>query len=179
MSSSPFELCFSYEGVQRPEKIHQKLKDILSRAPRNTERRGTYDDLYQYQGFWYSSSFLEGVLLAQKQFQAQPNDIILCSAPKTGTTGLKALAFAIKKRSSSSDPSTPLLTSIPHDCVPYLELGIFQNNSKEYPNLPLLATHFPHHIHFLNPSQTRSAKSFTYAESLRTNLFLYITSFAK
>ncbi|WKA11030.1 hypothetical protein VitviT2T_028565 [Vitis vinifera] len=33
---------------------------------------------------------------SQEHFQAQPSDIILSSAPKTGTTWLKALTFSIK-----------------------------------------------------------------------------------
>ncbi|EEF47727.1 Estrogen sulfotransferase, testis isoform, putative [Ricinus communis] len=62
----------------------------------------------------------------------------LCSFPKTGTTWLKALAFAILTRSRFSDVSknNPLLTTTPHDCVPFVEVDHLRNAE-----IPLVATH--------------------------------------
>ncbi|KAF7124557.1 hypothetical protein RHSIM_Rhsim12G0203200 [Rhododendron simsii] len=59
-----------------------------------------------------------GVKLAQEQFEPQSIDIILCSTPKSGTTWLKALAFAIVTRTGFDFSANPLLVKVPHDCVP-------------------------------------------------------------
>ncbi|KAL8225281.1 hypothetical protein R6Q57_017838 [Mikania cordata] len=51
--------------------------------------------MYKYQGIWNLKGLHEGSILAQQNFKAQPTDVLLCSYPKTGTTWLKALSFAI------------------------------------------------------------------------------------
>jgi hypothetical protein len=87
------------EDYRFDPKTHNKFKEIMSTIPR---RKGTLvsDDLYQYEGFWCSSFQLQGILWAQDHFKPQPNQVILSSTPKSGTTWLKALAFAIMTRSS-------------------------------------------------------------------------------
>ena len=62
-------------------------------------------------------SKIEGILSACEHFKPQPNDIILRSSPKSGTTWLKALFFAIIVRSSFNNYANPLLTTMPHECV--------------------------------------------------------------
>ncbi|XP_059639282.1 flavonol sulfotransferase-like [Cornus florida] len=138
------ESSFSYKSCPEPQKIQQKFKEIISTCPRNSEWTA-FTDLFQYQGYWYTPRFLEGIVLAQQQFQAQPHDIILCSHPKTGTTWLKALGFAIMNRACLDDSrSNPLSVTTPHECVPYLEVDLYQNKPNRYPELPLLATHLPY-----------------------------------
>ncbi|KAI7751705.1 hypothetical protein M8C21_003174, partial [Ambrosia artemisiifolia] len=73
----------------------------------------------------------EGAILAQQLFKAQPSDIFICSCPKTGTTWLKALAFTI---------TTPSLTTLPHDCLPFLE----KNHHQVHDNVPPVGTHLPY-----------------------------------
>ncbi|XP_031261860.1 cytosolic sulfotransferase 17-like [Pistacia vera] len=80
-------------------------------------------------------------MFAQENFKPQPDDIFLCSAMKTGTTWLKALAFATVTRTLNS--SNPLLCKNPHDCIPFLEKDYIKNpiiqNTK--PRVPLWSTH--------------------------------------
>ncbi|GKE13637.1 flavonol 4'-sulfotransferase, partial [Tanacetum coccineum] len=57
------------------------------------------------------------------------------SCPKTGTTWLKALAFAIVTRDKFNESTTPLLTTLPHHCLPL-------NESKTTPTLHV--SHSPH-----------------------------------
>uniref|UniRef100_A0A2K1YFQ3 Sulfotransferase n=1 Tax=Populus trichocarpa TaxID=3694 RepID=A0A2K1YFQ3_POPTR len=103
------------------------------------------NDYYLYQGFWYSSFFLEGLMSVQEHFNPQSTDIFLTSSPKTGTTWLKALAFAILTRSRLSGSTTSsLLTKMPHDCVPFLEYHLAQNPSNRDLAIPLLSTHVPY-----------------------------------
>ncbi|KAI3756450.1 hypothetical protein L1987_56270 [Smallanthus sonchifolius] len=88
---------------------------------------------YKYQDFWTVQKWLEGGILAQQiSLKAEPTDVLLCGSPGTGTTWLKALAFAIVTR-EKLDQST-LSTSI-HDGVPFLE-----NNH----SFSLVATHLPY-----------------------------------
>lgn len=82
-------------------------------------------------------------MAAQEQFIAHPTNIIACSHPKSGTTWLKALCFAILTRAQFNNSSTnPLLTESPHDIVPWIEFLPFTGKNRD-PELPLLATHIP------------------------------------
>ncbi|XP_050222768.2 cytosolic sulfotransferase 1-like [Mercurialis annua] len=86
---------------------------------------------YQYNGFWYPYGNVLRMLLAEESFKPQPNDIVLCSFPKSGTTWLKALAFAILTRSDDRFES-----AFPHDSVPFIEIDGISS-----PRIPLVATH--------------------------------------
>ncbi|GJV16704.1 flavonol 4'-sulfotransferase [Tanacetum coccineum] len=95
-----------------------------------------------YQGFWNIPEFLEGGIIVQQSFKAQPNDIFLCSCPKTGTTWLKALAFAIVNREKFNESTSPLLTTMPHECIPFLEKDLKQiEDNHKNSRFPLVATH--------------------------------------
>ncbi|KAI5660065.1 hypothetical protein M9H77_28858 [Catharanthus roseus] len=87
------------------------------------------------QGFWFPY---------QEHFEAQPNDIFVCSFPKTGTTWLKALAFAISTRNQVGLKPSPLLTNMPHECVPFLEFDPVHHDKRDPDQLPLFATHIPY-----------------------------------
>lgn len=104
------------------------------------------EPIYEYQGFCYHSmKSLEGVMNAQQHFKARADDILLTTYPKSGTTWLKALVFAIINRTIYDHSSHPLLTSNPHDCVPFLELNLFWSkpfvDPDSIPSPRILATH--------------------------------------
>ena len=75
--------------IQKPI---SKYKEIIATLPRSN-RRNWIVDLYQYEGFWFPLWPLEGLLLAQDYFKLQPNDVILSSLPKSGTTWLGSEFF--------------------------------------------------------------------------------------
>ncbi|MFS7956294.1 putative quercetin-3-sulfate 4'-sulfotransferase [Helianthus anomalus] len=101
--------------------------------------------LYKYQDFWAVKQLLEGGILAQQTFRAAPSDIFLCSFPKTGTTWVKSLAFAIVTREKYDESTNPLLTSLVHECVPFLERDIEKiDDNHKNSNFPLVATHLPY-----------------------------------
>lgn len=130
-----------------PSAVHvKKCKEIISTLPRKKGWKGSSDYLHQYQGFWYYDSFLEGIMSAQDHFQARSQDIIVASCPKTGTTWLKALTFAIATRTSFDDSTctSPLLTKAPHECVPFLEIDLANDSSNRNMELNLVATHIPY-----------------------------------
>ncbi|KAK3407670.1 hypothetical protein EUGRSUZ_J00070 [Eucalyptus grandis] len=96
-----------------------------------------------YQNFWCPITVLPNVLAFQRHFKVEDKDIVLVSPPKSGTTWLKALAFSIINRSHFDISNTPLLTSNPHEVVPFIE-------HKLWPDLDgladprLFATHIPY-----------------------------------
>ncbi|CAH1446723.1 unnamed protein product [Lactuca virosa] len=109
--------------------------------------KGRYT-LYKYKGFWNSQKFHEWAFLAHKTFKPNPSDVIISSCPKTGTTWLKALTFAIVTRNKFDESTNPLLTTVPHECIPLLEREFEQieynriNNNPDF--IPFIATHLPY-----------------------------------
>ena len=77
-----------------------------------------------YRGFWVPTGFLLNLPRAHALFEERrPADILLASFPKSGTTWLKALAFATARRSVHSplDAAHPLLSTNSHECVAFLD----------------------------------------------------------
>ncbi|MBA0767770.1 hypothetical protein Gotri_016626, partial [Gossypium trilobum] len=121
----------------------ENVKDTIANLPKDDGWNAGYP-LYQYQGFWCSPNFIEDIILSQEGFKAEPTDIFVCSAPKSGTTWLKALTFAIVTRTRYDTSTSPLLSKVSHDCIPTLS-----NSGKKLdicePGLPLISTHTPYH----------------------------------
>ncbi|KAF7137444.1 hypothetical protein RHSIM_Rhsim07G0069500 [Rhododendron simsii] len=94
------------------------LTKLLALLPK--EKGWSSPHLYLYNGFWCPPAHLPGIISANRHFKAQDTDIILATLPKSGTTWLKALVFAITRRQHYALSQHPLLTSNPHDLVPFL-----------------------------------------------------------
>ncbi|PWA66969.1 P-loop containing nucleoside triphosphate hydrolase [Artemisia annua] len=134
----------------------EQYKDRVSTLPKH--KSWINHNLYKYEGFWYHQGFwfhsnasfsIEVIMALQDEFQAQPSNVFLASHPKSGTTWLKALAFAIVNRAmlkNSTDSNTvhPLLTTSSHECVPFMETQSFLNNP--YHANDLIATHLPYSL---------------------------------
>ncbi|KAF2592631.1 hypothetical protein F2Q70_00045398 [Brassica cretica] len=103
------------------EKTQKKYQDFISALPKSKGWRPN-EILTQYNGHWWQECLLEGLLHAKDHFQARPTDFLVCSYPKTGTTWLKALTYAIVNRSRFDDATNPLLKRNPHEFVPYVEI---------------------------------------------------------
>ncbi|XP_060186691.1 flavonol sulfotransferase-like [Lycium barbarum] len=127
--------------TEEEEEANTKFKKLISTLPKE---KGT-TVLCQYQGFWYPLSVLRGILYVQENFNSCPTDIFLCSAPKTGTTWLKALSFAISTRDRFDiENNNPLLTNVPHVLIPFLESDPAKIPSiNRDTHIPLIATHLP------------------------------------
>ncbi|PWA34350.1 flavonol 4'-sulfotransferase [Artemisia annua] len=122
------------------------MEEIVKTLPQHTSSwskgRLTY---CMYEGFWMTKRFHEGVTnLAQQSYKAQPNDVFLCSSPKTGTTWLKALALAIVTRNKFDESNSPLLRTTPHDFLRHLEVDPKQSEENQNSSFPLVATHLPY-----------------------------------
>ncbi|KAF7836239.1 cytosolic sulfotransferase 15-like [Senna tora] len=107
--------------------------------------------IYLYQHFWYRLDFLPSIISFLKHFQPKHDDVFITSFPKSGTTWLKALAFATMKRSCfiPSQDNHPLLHSNPHTLVPFIDLEFYNDPNNVNPDLSifseprLFATHIP------------------------------------
>ncbi|XP_058185578.1 cytosolic sulfotransferase 9-like [Rhododendron vialii] len=134
--------------------------------------------LYQFQGFWFNPKHLQATKQELDHFKPLPNDVILASFPKTGTTWLKALLYSVINRPSSINQ---LVTNHSHELVPSLEMqvygrpvansppGHFPSNTSS--STRILSTHIPYQIlgETLNSSDCRK-------ESLeRPEKFFFIT----
>ncbi|XP_054810851.1 cytosolic sulfotransferase 15-like [Prosopis cineraria] len=131
------------------ENLSQECKELLLRLPK--EKGWDFPYFYLYQDIWYPPARIQAIISFQKHFQAKESDIIIASLPKSGTTWLKALTFAIvnRNRFSPSQHNHPLLISNSHDLVPFFEFNHYGNN--QIPNLSalpeprLFGTHIPFH----------------------------------
>ncbi|CAN6675762.1 unnamed protein product [Malus baccata var. baccata] len=104
--------------------LSQEDEDLISSLP--TEKGWVANYLHKYQGFWQATTHMQGALACQKHFQALESDILLVTTPKSGTTWLKAILFALVKREHYLDPQRhPLLTENPHVLVPFLEIDVY------------------------------------------------------
>ncbi|KAJ3677309.1 hypothetical protein LUZ60_003033 [Juncus effusus] len=102
-----------------------------------------------YRGFWFPEFLLRSALTMQKDFQFRPTDLFLISYPKSGTTWLKSIIFAIMTRISYPFDQHPLLTNNPHQCVPTVEMQIAAGRSSLLGAIPsprILSTHLPYSI---------------------------------
>ncbi|XP_019167720.1 PREDICTED: cytosolic sulfotransferase 15-like [Ipomoea nil] len=82
--------------------------------------------LQQINGFWLLPMMIPGIQRTVAEFKPHPNDVILASFPKTGTTWLKSLLYSIINPSSLDS----LVNNSPHDLVPFLEVDVYGDSSK-------------------------------------------------
>lgn len=127
------------------EDIVDLSQELVSSLPKG---KGVADDCcYQYQGFWYSSQLFQGLIDFQQHFQSRENDVFLVTAPKSGTTWLKAILYALINRQihHPQDDHHPLLNKTPHQLVPSFELTKPSEYDSIFPDSinRIFACHFP------------------------------------
>ncbi|KAK7314118.1 hypothetical protein VNO77_39328 [Canavalia gladiata] len=132
--------------MEEEDKLSQECKDLILSLPREKGWRTRY--LYLFQGFWCPPTEIEAIINFQKHFQAKDSDVVVATIPKSGTTWLKALTFAIVNRHCVTPSMThPLLTFNPHELVPFFEYNVYVNG--QIPDLSnmieprLFGTHIP------------------------------------
>ncbi|XP_007028479.2 PREDICTED: cytosolic sulfotransferase 15 [Theobroma cacao] len=128
------------------EKMDKECEELVLSLPKEKGWRTPY--LYKFQGFWCQPKEIQAIISFQKHFQARATDVILATIPKSGTTWIKALVFATMNRQRFGISNChPLLTSNPHDLVPFLEYKLYADNEipdlSDLPNPRLFATHVP------------------------------------
>ncbi|XP_057458811.1 cytosolic sulfotransferase 15-like [Lotus japonicus] len=136
------------EGAIDQEELSEEMKDLILSLPRERGWRTKY--LYLFQGFWCQPAEIQAISTFQKHFQAKHSDVFVATVPKSGTTWLKALTFAIVNRQKhlTFSKSHPLLNSNPHDLVPFIEYTVYGKHDKvpdlsKIPEPRLFGTHIP------------------------------------
>ncbi|NP_001140649.1 Cytosolic sulfotransferase 8 [Zea mays] len=128
---------------------HSNIASIIPSLP--LETRCPPFPLRRYANFWVPEVILKADLPGiHSCFKPRPTDVFVASFPKSGTTWLKALAFATLKRSTHPplDGDHPLRRCNPHDCVRFLDAN-FNQQKDELEALPsprVLATHLPYSL---------------------------------
>ncbi|KAF0895088.1 hypothetical protein E2562_006795 [Oryza meyeriana var. granulata] len=109
--------------------------------------------LRQYGGFWLPEWILPGLEAVHTHFEPRASDVFLASFPKSGTTWLKALAFATVNRAEHppSGEDHPLRRRGVHDCVNFFEstFAVSREGGDVFAQLPsprVLATHLPYSL---------------------------------
>ncbi|XP_062099627.1 cytosolic sulfotransferase 15-like [Humulus lupulus] len=131
------------------EDQNKEKESFLSQLPKTKGWLGSSSTLCLYQNFWCPPTIVPNIISFQEHFQALDQDIILASKPKSGTTWLKALLFSIINRANTTLSNTPLLSSNPHELVPFFEFNLYANNQKNphlgsIPAPRLFSTHIPY-----------------------------------
>ncbi|KAJ1687339.1 hypothetical protein LUZ63_018729 [Rhynchospora breviuscula] len=137
--SSSASLFFPIEEGDTPH------KELILSLPKET--RWLPYVLRLYEGFWWWEGIIPGIIGIQQRFKARPNDILIISFPKSGTTWLKSLTFSIMNRHKYGFTNHPLLRLSPHDCVRFLELIYGQGEESYVESLTsprLLCCHTPY-----------------------------------
>lgn len=136
------------EPIEEQDQLSQEIKHMLLSLPREKGWRTPY--IYFFQGFWCQPAEIQAISTFQNHFQAKDSDVFVATVPKSGTTWLKALTFAIMNRQHHfiSSKSHPLLSFNPHDLVPFIEYTVYGKHDK-VPDLSnfheprLFGTHIP------------------------------------
>uniref|UniRef100_A0A0D9WNX6 Sulfotransferase n=1 Tax=Leersia perrieri TaxID=77586 RepID=A0A0D9WNX6_9ORYZ len=137
----PFKDMYSELDTAIPEQLPERLShlaDMLSSLPSKTEVNLGLT-IYHYQGFWLHDNWVLSAVALQRSFVPRPDDVIVASLPKCGTTWLLSLAFATMARRAYPPAAAdhPLRRISPHQCVPFLDvLGAI-------PSPRLMNTHMP------------------------------------
>jgi hydroxyjasmonate sulfotransferase len=121
----------------------QQTDDLLSKLP---TREGWSQPLVLYKNYWFRQQLAENIMSIENSFKSRPDDIILASNPKSGSTWLKALAFAVTSRSRYDFHNHPLLSRHPQEIVPFIEMFYPDKDLTHIETLPsprLLSTHIP------------------------------------
>uniref|UniRef100_A0ACD6A442 Uncharacterized protein n=1 Tax=Avena sativa TaxID=4498 RepID=A0ACD6A442_AVESA len=124
----------------------EEYADIISTLP-SFESSGLRVRLYQ--GVWLLDHVVPGIMALQRRHKPQLGDVVLASPPKSGTTWLKALSFAVMGRAAypPSDADHPLRRLNPHQCVPFMDNLFSAGQEAKLDALPsprLLHTHAHH-----------------------------------
>ncbi|KAJ1432599.1 Sulfotransferase domain [Sesbania bispinosa] len=135
------------KAIEEKDELSPETKELILSLPREKGWRTPY--LYLFQGFWCQPAEIQAISTFQNHFQAKDSDIFVATVPKSGTTWLKALTFAIVNRQHHfiSSKNHPLLTTNPHNLVPFIEYRVYGTHKvpdlSNFPEPRLFGTHIP------------------------------------
>ncbi|KAJ1271951.1 hypothetical protein BS78_06G165600 [Paspalum vaginatum] len=135
------------EAETNPE-LYEHFANLVSSLPSSDGMSRL--PLHRHEQGWYLHKMaMVGAMVADACFAARPSDILVATAPKAGTTWLKALLYAtVHRREHPADAADHPFNSLgPHECVKFLEMQLFTGdripNLDKLPDPRLFSTHLP------------------------------------
>ncbi|XP_059315574.1 cytosolic sulfotransferase 5-like [Lycium ferocissimum] len=106
-------------------------------------------ELCEWEGFWCEPTLIKAAMIFKKTFKSDPNDVLLASSVKTGTTWLKAICVCIMQ--DNKDEQDVLVKDNPHFHVPTIEAMDYYikspaNDLYTMPYPRLFHTHLPYKV---------------------------------
>jgi len=139
------------ETISKENKVSHDYNNLILSLPRENGCETEY--MYFFHGFWCPSTLIQSVNSFLNNFLAKDSDIVVASMPKSGTTWLKGLAYAIVNRQhfTSLENNHPLLLFNPHELVPQFEVNLYGDKDGPLPQIDvsnmteprLFGTHIP------------------------------------
>ncbi|KAF3441552.1 hypothetical protein FNV43_RR15466 [Rhamnella rubrinervis] len=130
---------------ENEQELQNNIEKLVTALP---QENSYHFRQYKYNGTWFPSFSIRGVISSQLLFQADESDIFLASLPKCGTTWLRALIFSIVNRGRYKPKDSPLLFKPPHDLVPNIEIDHFRDglpqNLEQLSRPRIFTTHVPY-----------------------------------
>ncbi|XP_040383683.1 cytosolic sulfotransferase 15-like [Oryza brachyantha] len=147
-------------NVQAPETKQEDSPENSMAATLLPTREGWSTPLTLYNNCWLRSHMVDSFMAVRDNFKPRHDDVILATHPKSGTTWLKAMAFAIVNRSRydllADGDGNPLRAQNPQRLVPFIGVPGHGGGDlaaiEAMPSPRLLATHLP--LSLLPPAVT-------------------------
>ncbi|XP_015165500.1 cytosolic sulfotransferase 12-like [Solanum tuberosum] len=103
-------------------------------------------ELYQWEGFWSNLTIIKEAKIFKATFKSDPNDVLLASFIKTGSTWLKAICLSIMEGNKKEEDL--LVKDNPHFHVPIIEAMNYYSKTPVHdlytmPSPRLFHTHLP------------------------------------
>ncbi|XP_076030747.1 sulfotransferase 1E1-like isoform X2 [Oratosquilla oratoria] len=129
------------------QKKGERLKELLEDCQRLQFDTSLFKDnfaIYRYHGYSIAGPIvMSGILKELKKFQFKPDDVIVSSFPKTGTTWVQEIVYMLTHNFQCSDSTTELLeTRFPYLEYPYP--GIKSIEAKK--GRRFIKTHMPYQL---------------------------------
>jgi estrone sulfotransferase len=118
MSQVEDESATKAKGSSEAISFENYAADLISKLP---SREGWLQLMILYKNYWFRLSIIESIVHAQNSFKPRPEDTIIATYLKCGTTWLKALVFAVTNRSQYDFDNHPLLFRHPQEVLPFIE----------------------------------------------------------
>ncbi|CAN4090273.1 unnamed protein product [Withania somnifera] len=115
-------------------------------------------ELYKWEGFWSNPTIVKATINFQATFKSDPNDVLLASSIKTGTTWLMAICVCIMQ--GYKEDEDQLAKGNPHFHVPTREaINYYKTLAHDVYTMSsprLFHTHLPYRILYItrNPKDT-------------------------
>ncbi|WMV29136.1 hypothetical protein MTR67_022521 [Solanum verrucosum] len=137
------------EKKSSPIANNEEIERIIEQLPKIDYFFNDFQ-LYQWEGFWSNLTVLKAAMVFKATFKSEPNDVLLASSIKTGSTWLKAICVSIMQ-SNKEEEEDILVKDNPHFHFPTIESLDYYSKPPTHdlytmPSLRLFHTHLPYRV---------------------------------